>query len=419
MRKLVDQMASPCHITSNNIIDLLEKGIISCVLKQDWAVNRIVPNFFNANALRNNLVMEAEILHLGIGNGECYKYFSSKKNIRQSSISDRLYFDPIEIITLYLQKCEISKELIGSLGRIMRNEFLLDISYDVLFKNNNLYFHDKDILSNNIFKSIYDKTKSYSFNVLMFLLYLLNNKPEMLFPLSLQEQRIVTTMGNKIKLCQIERIEYTSVLKNLNKRISLCDTTNYLINRFSTIDNIYLMDFMNLNPQPFNMFDYIFATRSDAFLEKNYYCFLENIIKYLKPNGFYISDGVVSCYDYVIFYQDLIKTASVIGKSQIFLVCASANTDDIPLRDIIGIIIAGKKASIRNIYNYINPNQIINYSELSKNKSFIRQCAWSDLVQWSRNISLDLETIALKKILIALDKYIETNEKSKFDILLK
>ena len=147
--------------------------------------------------------------------------------------------------------------------------------------------------------------------------------------------------------------------------------------------------------------------------------FFKIIIKYLNPNGFYISDGVVSCYDYVIFYHNLIETANVLGENRLFLICASANTIDVPIRDIVGIIIAGREASICNINNYINHNQIIAFKELSNNKSFIRQCAWSDLVDWSRNIRFDLETIDTKQIINVLDKYIETKDRLTFDILLK
>lgn len=404
-------------VNSRNILELLKKGIITCVTNQDWTVNRIAPDFLNASAFKKHLSSGEVLLHLGIGNGECYNFFNINNDFNQISISDKLYFDPYEIIKLFLLKCGLSDEDASKLGLIIRNEFLIAISYKDLFENNKCHFTLKDVMITNILKSDYDITKSYSYNILTLLLHLLNSNVQLLFPICIYEQRILNPMGKKIELRQIDEIDYTNMAERLNNTITLNDVKNYLLDRFLDINNIYLIDFMSLNLPTDIKFDYILATRSDAFLKKDYYNFLVNIVKHLTPNGYYISDGIVSCYDYKLFYPELIKAVKVIGERRVLLICSPKKSDNIPLRDIVGIVVLGCDASIADISNFINPKQIIHFTDVTDNTNFIRQCAWTNIVEWSREHSLDIEKIEKKKISEIINEYIILNGKLNFTIL--
>jgi hypothetical protein len=399
-----------CLVTPTDVLNLLKSGILSCVLKQDWSVNRIAPDFLNASEFRKSLACSKKLLHLGIGNGECYKYFESS-NITQMSVSDKLYFDPVEVIKIFFNKCGISDNQSIELAEIMRNEFLIAISLESLLEFNKDCFSEKDKYIIDILKRKYDDSKSYSYNVLELLISLLNHEPQLLVPISICEQRIVTPMGKRIETRQISNIEYADVILKLNKKISLKDVTAYLSDRFHKINDVRVMDFMSLEFDNDIKFDYILASRSDAFLQNDYYRFLEIIIKYLKNDGFYISDGIVSSYNYEIFYKDLISTVGNIGEKRVFLIRSFTSPKSLPLREIVGIIATGINSNICNVHKFIDPKRIIPFHDVLYCNEFKRQCAWSDLIKWANANNVDLESIEFKTITKTLDEYVRDKDK--------
>lgn len=387
------------------ILKLLKSGTISCVTKQDWAVNRIVPEFIDPKKFKGQLGTGEKLLHLGIGNGDCYKFFDHQCNISQSSISDKLYFDLDEIISLYLSKCNISSKGKILLSRLMRNEYLIAISYNDLYARNKSLYFDKDVKIIQMLHANYDSTKSYSYNVLLLLLKLLNEEPQILAPQA-HKMRIVTTMGKRIITHEISKSEVYNFVTNLTGVISLNEVSTYLFQRFGKMENIYISDFNTASFESSVLFDYIIATRSDAFLQERYLSFLLKILEHLGQHGFYISDGILSCYDYKICYRELINFAESIGRNRIYIVQSYTKSQDVPLKDISGILITGINADIEKIYPYVSKERILPFECVFSNDFFLRQCVWSDVVTWANENKVDLESIEFEKLNLFIDQMV-------------
>ena len=404
-----------CKITKLNTHDLMRKGLISCVLSQDWSVNRITPEFVDKDQLSKKVSNKQHLLHLGVGNGECYYYFNEQSHCDQTSISDKLYFDPSEVIVLYLKKCNISKSIIQELSYIMRDEFLISISYKYLLKYNINAFFDKDREINNKLHDVLLKysTYSFSYSVLLLLLNVLNTNPHLLLPNNFT--RKITPMGKHIIISKANSCFQEH--KKLKASISLDDVVDIVVNRFEKINNIMLNDFRNVHLPKKQLFDYILATRSDAFLHKDYYRFINTIIGNIKEDGFYISDGILSSYSYKIYYIDLIKLINRIGKNRVFIVKPNNYSMSFPLREISGIIITGKKASIKNVYSFIPKDRIVSANNLYTDICFVKQCIWSDLVDWSTLNNIDLEDYSFKIIDDIIIKYINPKTKDLSPII--
>ena len=393
-----------CRVTKNNVLELLQKGIISCVLSQDWRVNRIVPEFINRENFKSVLVSEKKLLHLGIGDGECCRYFDKK--CRQFSISDKLYIDPYDVIFLYLKRCGLSIKEVEFLAGVMRDEYLISISVEELHNGNEDVFHKKDY-------TIYEKLKyefcqinsySYSYNVILLLIHILNSFPSLLLP-SAPIKRIVTPMGKHIVKQKISLPPLLSESR-FNALISIEDVKNIALSRFSAIDEIYLSKFENIALLDNMYFDYILASRSDAFLKEKYIEFVLNISKYISRDGFYISDGILCSYSYEIFYHDLDSIFKQIGEDRIYFIEAEKSSTTFPPQEISGIIIIGEDTNIKKVYSFISHHRLIPAHQILNSESFLRQCIWTDLFNWALHKGISLEEYHFETIRNILQKYI-------------
>lgn len=402
-----------CRVSSSNAYKLLREGFISCVLSQDWMVNRIVPEFVNKKQFEIILDRNKKVLHLGIGNGECYRYFDKKICCIQSSISDKLYIDPYDIILLYLRRCYNIKDDIFVLAEIMRNEYLIAISYKELYDINKESFSEKDKYIFELLTKRFCKQNhySYSFNVLRLLIYLLNTKPDILLPCT-DVKRFVTPLGKHIENEKINK-SYLKCVNYFNASISINDVVKIAIECFENINNIYISDFENVLLPNDLQYDYILATRSDAFLMKRYAKFVLNISKNINKKGFYISDGIVSSHSYELFYNEFDEIISELGDERVFLVKSENTRNVLPLQDISGIIIAGSEANIEDIYKLIQKNRLIYGNKISEDISFLRQCIWSDLFTWSKKQNIDLENFEFIKINSIINNYIDKKISNK------
>lgn len=393
-----------CRVTKNNVLELLQKGVISCVRSQDWRVNRIVPEFINKEHFKSVLVREKKLLHLGIGDGECCRYFDKKCS--QFSISDKLYIDPYDVIFLYLKRCSFSIKEVEFLAGVMRDEYLISISVEELHKGNEDVFHKKDY-------TIYEKLThefcrlnnySYSYNVILLLVHILNSIPSLLLP-SVSIRRIVTPMGKHIVEQKITLPLLLSESR-FNASISIEDVKNIALSRFSAIDEIYLSKFENIALLDNVCFDYILASRSDAFLKEKYIEFVLDISKYISRDGFYISDGILCSYSYEIFYNDLDSIFKQIGVDRVYFIKAEKSSTSFPLQEISGIIIVGEDANIKKVYSFVSPHRLISAHQILNSESFLRQCIWTDLFSWALHKGIDLEEYRFETIRNMLQKYI-------------
>lgn len=403
-----------CNITQTNIFELLQEGIISCVLYQDWSVNRILPDFFDYEKFRIKLAGERKLLHLGIGDGECCRYFNKNPYFSQFSISDRLYIDPSDIILYYLKKCNISEKIASSLSEIMRNEFLISLSAERLSHTNEDFYDEKDYYICELLKKefITQNNYSYSYNVLLLLIHILNTDSNLLLP-SYPIQRLITPMGNHVVFRKIT-IPYSLYREKLTAFITIDDVARIAMDKFSNVSGIYLGKFENSLLSENLKFDYIFSVRSDAFLKEKYIQFVLHIVKHLKLDGFYISDGIVCSYSYELFYNELKKMITILGQNRIFLVKAKQSCKSFPLREICGIIVLGEKANIKNIYSFISNERLISANRLLNNESFLRQCIWSDLYAWATSNKIDLEIFEFDEIVNIIDKYVDLKKKNQY-----
>ena len=403
-----------CKVTPLNVFQLLQNGTISCVLSQDWAVNRIVPEFINKENFAITLGNEKKILHLGIGNGECQRYFDKETGCSQFSISDRLYIDPYDIILLYLKRCNLSEYVLPILSEIMRNEYLVSISFNQLYHENKEFFCKKDrYISELLVNEFCQKnTYSYSYNVLLLLIHILNTDPMLLLP-DTPTQRLVTPMGKHIIKRKIASYNLLH-RKEFDAYISIDDVAEFAIEIFSKINNIYLADFENVKLEPDEQYDYILATRSDAFLRKKYASFVLGLFKHIKKEGFYISDGILASYSYEVFYDELDKMITEIGKDRIFLIKSKNSSRSFPLQEISGIVIAGENANIENTHLFIPEKRLISAHRILNDESFIRQCVWSDLFAWTSSQSIDLENFQFTSINSIINKYVDLKKADQY-----
>lgn len=403
-----------CNVTQKNIFELLQKGIISCVTCQDWSVKRVSPDFFDFQQFRARMTGVNNLLHLGIGDGECYRYFDNEPAFKQYSISDRLYLDPVDIIFSYLIKCNIPEEVVPVLSEIMRNEFLLSLSVKKLKNIKKVVFDKKDYYIWGLLQEKFIPTNSHSFsyNVLLLLLHILNTDPDLLLPTS-SAQRLITPMGNHIVRQKIT-IPYSLYKKEFNAVITIDDVARIAMDKFSAISEIYLSNFENLLLGEHLKFDYILAVRSDAFLGEKYVQFVLNIVKHLKRDGFYISDGILSSYSYELFYKELNKMIAILGENRIYLVKSVQKSETFPLKEICGIIVLGEDASVKNIYSFIPSERLISSNEILKDESYLRQCIWSDLFSWALFYKIDLEMYQFQDITNLIDKYVDLKRKNQY-----
>lgn len=407
-----------CNVTQKNIFELLQEGIISCVACQDWSVKRVSPDFFDYQRFRARTTGAKKLLHLGIGDGECYRYFDKKSVFKQYSISDRLYLDPVDIIFSYLYKCNIPEEVVLVLSEIMRNEFLFSLSIKKLKNIKKNIFCKKDYYIYGLLQEKFIPTNnhSFSYNVLLLLLHILNNTPDLLLPTS-AAQRIITPMGNHV-IRQRVTVPYFLYKEKINAVITIDDVAEIAMDKFSAISEIYLSDFENLLLGEHIKFDYIFASRSDAFLGKKYVQFVLNIVKHLKRDGFYISDGILSSYNYELFYKELNEMIIALGEPRVYLIKSEQKSVAFPLKEICGIIILGEEACVKNIYSFISSKRLISSDKIFNDESYLRQCIWTDLFSWASLYKIDLEMYRFEDIANLIDKYIDLKRKNQYFVPL-
>jgi hypothetical protein len=310
-----------CVVAPSNVLELFQKGVISCVLNQDWTVNRILPEFIDCEKFKYSFNTTKSLLHLGIGDGLCCRFFSSMKNCKQASVSDKLYIDPCDIIKLYLKKCNIPTGEVSLLAKIMRNEFLISMSFEQLREENKVAFNGKDSLIYDLFINMFhtkDTKYSFSYNSILLLLHILNTEPNLLLP-SDSTQRVLTPMGKNV-VCVSPTDNFSLYSESLNSTISIDDVISLGIEYFGNIENIYLSDFETVIIPAEVQFDYIISARSDAFLGDKYYQFVEKILSNLNKNGIYISDGILNIYNYRMFYRELDELILKLGNERIFFV---------------------------------------------------------------------------------------------------
>lgn len=410
----MDNTIARCNVTQTNIFELLQKGVISCVTCQDWSVKRVSPDFFNFQQFRAGMTGVNNLLHLGIGDGECYRYFDKEPAFNQFSISDRLYLDPVDIIFCYLNKCNISKEVVPALSEIMRNEFLLSLSVEKLKNINKDIFGEKDYYVFELLQEKFLPTNSYSFsyNVILLLLHILNTDPDLLLP-ACSAQRLITPMGNHIVKQKIT-IPYSLYKKIFDAVITIDDVAGIAIDKFSAISGIYLSNFENFSLEEHLKFDYIFAARSDAFLKEKYIQFVLNIVKHLKRDGFYISDGILSSYSYELFYNEFNRMITILGENRVYLVKANLKCETFPLKEICGIIVLGEDANIEDICSFVPSERLISSNEILNDESYLRQCIWSDLFSWALFHKIDLEMFQFHDITNIIDKYVDLKRKNQY-----
>lgn len=410
----MDNVTVRCEVTQTNIFELLQEGIISCVICQDWSVNRVSPDFFDYKQFRVEMTGLNNLLHLGIGDGECYRYFDKESAFTQFSLSDRLYLDPFDIIFFYLNICNIPEKFVPILSEIMRNEFLISLSVEKLKITNKDFFGKKDYYICGLLREKFIPTNSYSFsyNVILLLLHILNTAPDLLLP-SCSTQRLITPMGNHIVRQKIT-IPYLLYKKKFNATITINDVVGIAMDKYSSISEIYLSNFENFILSEHLKFDYILAARSDAFLREKYVQFVLNILKYLKRDGFYISDGILSSYSYELFYNELNKMIAILGENRVFLVKSKQKSKSFPLKEICGIIVLGEDANIKNICSFVPPEGLISSNEILNDESFLRQCIWSDLFSWALSYKIDLEMFQFHEITNIIDKYVDLKRKNQY-----
>lgn len=410
----MDNTIANCNVTQKNIFELLQEGVISCVLCQDWSVNRVSPDFFDVQKFQDGITGVKNLLHLGIGDGECYRYFDKESAFKQFSISDKLYLDPVDIIFFYLNKCNIPEEVVPALSEIMRNEFLLSLSLEKLKKINKDIFSEKDYYLFRLLQEIFisQNSHSFSYNVLLLLLHILNTAPDLLLP-TCSAQRLITPMGNHVVRRKIT-IPYSLYKNKLNAVITIDDIAEIAVDKFSSIRGIYLSNFEDFLLGEHLKFDYIFAVRSDAFLKENYIQFVINIVKHLKRDGFYISDGILSSYNYEIFYKELNKMIAILGENRVYLVKSKQKSETFPLKEICGIVVLGEDANIKNICAFIPSERLISSNEILNDESYLRQCIWSDLISWALLYKIDLEMFQFHEISNIIDKYVDLKRKNQY-----
>jgi hypothetical protein len=178
---------------------MLRKGIISILDGADWYVNREAPEFVNIKKLLKEYINpNSRILHLGVGDGTCYRIFENSSN-EQYSISNHLYFDPCDVIELFLNKnahyFNLTDEEIHFLSSVLRNEFLIDIYLNN--PNNNNVMKAKDKIKN---QSICYRLGNYDHSILLVetLLSILNNNITYILPKSVKVRK-VGLLGKNIK----------------------------------------------------------------------------------------------------------------------------------------------------------------------------------------------------------------------------
>lgn len=401
----MNTLISACKVTKHNALKLLREGVISCVLSQDWQVNRIVPEFLNKAKFKSVLISKNTLLHLGVGNGECYRYFDKKCS--QISISDKLYIDPYDFILLYLKRCDFSIKEIELLAELMRDEYLIAISLEELYNGNEDVFHKKDFTINRMLTHEFcqKNSYSYSYNVILLLVHILNSNPSLLLP-TIPYKRMVTPMGKHIVEQKI-LLPIMLTESRFNAFITIEDVENIAIKHFGAIDEMYLSKFENITLLDDIHFDYILASRSDAFLKERYTQFILDISKHLSKEGFYISDGILCSYSYKILYNDLDNIIKQIGEDRVYFIKAEKSSTSLPLREISGIIIMGDDAKIERTYSFISQSKLISAHQIFNCEFFLRQCIWTDLFEWASHNGVNLEKYEFLAINGIINKYIE------------
>lgn len=400
------------------IKEYLENGLVSIVNKPDWSVNRICPSFIELEFLKKNIFKDNIILHLGMGNGTCYKYFAPGQ---QYSISDKIYYDPLEIIFLFFEINEIAKPSYAFefYAPFLRNKFLIAINLDYFLKFNKRELFDE--IDNNIFE-LYSSLKkslptfSEQFIILKTLIIFLNDLLEGYFVKG--AMREVTPFGKKINVIDNIVVHNSNIVFKGNK-LTLEVVIKFLLNKFSEINNIFIENYSNLDITKFNnKFNYILANRSDAFLNQKYWEFLHKVLKMLPEDGIYISDGVVSSYSYCFFYKEYLKFCEYkdVEKSSINFLFNMKREYDVPLNSLCGIIYINKKKSPEKNFPYIKPDvKIVSAIDVEMQMCFIEQCAWTDLIEYLGAHKFRLEDLTNAKIKLLLKEIILDKHNNPFE----
>lgn len=366
-------------LQNKQIADYLHRELLCCVKYPDWRVDRKCPDFVNDNQLSSIIRQEDYVLHLGMGNGACYDNLISK---HQMSISDRLYFDPIEIIEFYFKEFPIvDYSEIRKVCLAIRNKLLISIHLDWFLQFNDIHlFDESDFMIYqlyNYFKTTY-VGYSETENIVYCLLEILNDIENCF------NNRIslmtVSYFGNKI----FNNGYAILSIKNPKRKQSFTinHVENYLYNKFIKYDSIIIDDFMNIDSLHIrNKFNYIMGVRSDAFLGDDYWRFIRSIIKRLRKDGCYISDGVLSSYYYHFNYEEYIKFIHSIKDhaDNLFLCINEHFSRSTPIQAISGIIYIND-SDVSRISGMVKKEYRVLPARLAElSEAFMWQCAWSDL----------------------------------------
>lgn len=424
------------------IVGLIEGGKASIVGKEDWRVDREAPPFVEVEELirfLNNCNGKPRVIHLGMGDGSANEAFKrSGKDHTSVCVADNLYIDPRDIIDAFLINAlhgrqeltgdtKLDNETIGTrqaVARVLRSELLIPASiHDITATSERKLpnFQEKDDVIRRIFaKALQEAGQSQtlqSFSQFKAITKILTENPQILLPEQFSMGRNITKLGQNISKSTVispnqkEIIEEvvlhvrkifphdpniitTIIAERLTRMLLNCDTI--VRGKFEHMEDL-------LPEYEEESFDYIDGTRADAFLHEQYGQFLKTIVRFLKKNGLYISDGIVSAYKYLMHYKELKDALDEIAQHNDVQIILQTNPQtDMPPTYVTGLTITKRKDDAAKTFN-LKPGYIrIPYDDFEKHELSKKQMAWtylfSTIVDYnaemsSRELAIDIERI--------------------------
>ncbi len=424
------------RVLKNNILEKLSRGNLTMIKYQDWKVNRITPLFIDKNELKKyaNNIDNPWFFHLGVGDGSVYRFFKDVSGSRAVSFADKIYIDPLFIIHDFLLAFE-SKDISGmmELSLLLRNSFLIPNSMNLITRNDERKIQEftiKDFKIRKIKSRFIQSTSIYSTDIISSfnsLFYILSNNINLLIPDDISKwNREISKMGDNF-ICNKVKAE---VIKfSLEKITSLKFNEKLFFKNINSSLNTYLYDWdilefgdfskINFNIANNGFYDIILASRSDSFLGSQYPAFLKTITSHISNNGIYISDGIVSSYDYKFFYKDLELIFSDLVKSNnVFVVVNKTSKYSIPPSFLSGIIISNLNNTLIPIVN--DDFDVIlckTIKDLISIKQVKMQYAWTILISaiqiknsMSLNNYIDVERISQRQFLSIIEKIAQNDD---------
>jgi hypothetical protein len=174
----------------------------------------------------------------------------------------------------------------------------------------------------------------------------------------------------------------------MSKKIELKDIVDFFEKKYLGISNIIIDDYNSYDWEkyikPSNL---ILASRSDAYLSENYFEFTFNrMLKYIAPEGIYISDGILSNNFYELYYEKLVeylykKNREILDKVY-FIIKKNCDETNFPIRAVWGLVVKyGDQSVLKKVID-IEKNKIVNAKDIMKEeKSFLLQIAWTNTVR--------------------------------------